>query len=246
MRKIINYESFSIQTLRHSIQTSFCATVLPLEVIALITAVQRLGCKQSLVMNAKSNTAIIFLCYITASQYQLYSLGSGSQYGFHRTACRKDVLFKLSDRGKKLTGGANNIIMQRRETTLSSCVKKCLEKDNCITINYKKPNEGSAEIENCQLLNILKANGVMVESTGWNHYEPVKQVLSSKNGNILINKHSFLQLQLSAQVHSLIDVYIKWFTRRIYRANSKMEEKTISILANENSSYLQLQYSQTS
>ena len=91
-------------------------------------------------MDAKSNTAIIFLCYITASQYQLYSLGSGSQYGFHRTACRKDVLFRLSDRGKILTGGANNIIMQRRETTLSSCVKKCLEKDNCITIICKDMN----------------------------------------------------------------------------------------------------------
>ena len=126
-------------------------------------------------MNAESKTVIIILWYITASQYQL--LGSGSDHGFHRTACRKDVLFKLTDRGKKLTGGANNIIQQGKEATLPSCVKRCLEKDNCITINYRKPNDGLAAVENCQLLNILKANGVMVESPGWNHYEPVKQVL---------------------------------------------------------------------
>ena len=128
-------------------------------------------------MSAKCNTAKIFLLYITASQHQLFSLGSGSEYGFHRTACRKDVLFKLTDRGKKLAGGANNIIQQRKEATLSSCVKACLGKDNCITINYKRPTDGSAAAENCQLLNISKSNGVMVESTGWNHYEPVKQVL---------------------------------------------------------------------
>ena len=126
-------------------------------------------------MNAESKTVMIFLWYITASQYQL--LGSGSEHGFHRTACRKGVLFKLTDRGKKLAGGASNIIQQRKEATLPSCVKRCLEKDNCITINYKRPTERSVAAENCQLLNILKANGVMAESPGWNHYEPVKQVL---------------------------------------------------------------------
>ena len=141
-------------------------------------------------MNAKSNTGVILLWCIIASQYRLFSFDNRNEYGFHRTACRKAVLFKLSDRGKKLTGGANSIIQQGKEATLSSCVKRCLDKDTCITINYKRPTKGSAAAENCQLLNISKSNGVMAESTGWNHYEPVKQVLIAiKERNILTYKH---------------------------------------------------------
>ena len=175
-------------------------------------------------MNAKSNTGVILLWCIIASQYRLFSFDNRSEYGFHRTACRKAVLFKLSDRGKKLTGGANSIIQQGKEATLSSCVKACLGKDNCITINYKRPTEGSAAAENCQLLNISKSNGVMVESTGWNHYEPVKQVLIAIKERQHFSLQA-LQLQQRAEVHLLIDICSKWFASRIFRANIKRKKR---------------------
>ena len=137
-------------------------------------------------MRATSNIALVILYYISGPLHTAFSSSSGSENGIHRTACRREVLFKLTDRGKKLAGGANNIILQRKEATLSGCVKRCLENDSCITINYKKLHQGSAATENCQLLDIMKSNGPMVESTGWNHYEPVKQVVSSENGKTLM------------------------------------------------------------
>ena len=111
-----------------------------------------------------------------ASLQNAFLLGSGTEYGIHRMQCRKDVLFKLIDRNKKLTGQNNNIIEKTNQISLSTCIKKCLDNSNCITINFKRPNEGLPQAENCQLLNILKANGSIVAESGWNHYEPVKQV----------------------------------------------------------------------
>ena len=134
----------------------------------------------------RANIALVILCYISGPLHTAFSSSSGSEYGIHRTACRREVSFKLTDEGKKLAGGVSNIIQQRKEATLSGCVMRCLHNDSCITINYKKLHQGSAATENCQLLDIVKANGSMVESTGWNHYEPVKQVVSSKSGKTLM------------------------------------------------------------
>ena len=145
-------------------------------------------------MKETSSITLIIFCYISGQLRTAFSSSNGSEYGFHRTVCRREVLFKLTVRGKKLAEAASNIIQQRKEATLSGCVKGCLENAGCITINYKKLTQGSAAIVNCQLLDIVKANGSMVENTGWNHYEPIKQVVSSRNGKTLMHKPCPLQL----------------------------------------------------
>ena len=122
------------------------------------------------------STINLFIFLYTVSLQKECLLSSAIAYGVHRLQCRKDVLFKLTDRDKKLTGQENNIIQQSKEFTLSHCAKKCLDMSKCTTINFKKWNQGLSQEENCQLLNILKVNGSMMTSKGWNHYEPVKQV----------------------------------------------------------------------
>ena len=122
-----------------------------------------------------SNIKLFLFLFIVSLQKKCL-LSSAIEYGIHRLQCRRDATFKLTDRDKKLTGQENNIIQQSKESTLSKCARKCLHTNNCITINFKKPNQGLSQEDNCQLLNILKVNGSMVTSKGWNHYEPSKQV----------------------------------------------------------------------
>ena len=96
--------------------------------------------------------------------------------GLYRTECRRDVLFKLTDRDKKLTGQASNVLLELKEQSLSGCSKKCLVNKSCKSTNFKKQDPDSSAEKNCQILDILKVNGSMTDVSGWNHYEPVKQV----------------------------------------------------------------------
>eukprot|EP00795_Rhopilema_esculentum_P011496 gene11496-21713_t len=94
----------------------------------------------------------------------------------HRSSCRRDVLMKATDRDKKLTGTAQNTILEIHADRLSLCAKRCTGAEKCMTINYKK-FPASLQENNCQLLDISKANQSisLTNASGWIHYEQVAQ-----------------------------------------------------------------------
>ncbi|XP_065070650.1 fibropellin-1-like isoform X7 [Rhopilema esculentum] len=95
----------------------------------------------------------------------------------HRSSCRRDVLMKATDRDKKLTGTAQNTILEIHAEKLSLCAKRCTGAEKCMTINYKR-FPASLQENNCQLLDISKANQSvsLTNAAGWIHYEQVAQV----------------------------------------------------------------------
>ena len=91
----------------------------------------------------------------------------------HRSNCRRDVVFKATDRDKKLILNPHNILSTVSASRLPLCARQCTSTFNCRSINYKQ-----AQAANCQILDIDKSNAsVVVENAiGWVHYDPVSQV----------------------------------------------------------------------
>ncbi len=119
-------------------------------------------------------TVSALLLYNTILSASVFNNG----HKIHRSSCRKDALFKLTDRNKKLQGQASNVIGSSRVKSLPLCVKLCMQPPNCRSINYKS-EPGSNTEKNCQLLDIDKSNSTaqLTEAAGWKHYEPVSQVI---------------------------------------------------------------------
>ncbi len=95
-------------------------------------------------------------------------------FQIHRSACRRDALFKATEKGKKLVG---DIAASVHVTSLAFCARRCSTFPTCRTLNYKKKPLSSEDL-NCQLLKVTKSNaGVTLSAVaGWNHYEPITQV----------------------------------------------------------------------
>lgn len=97
-----------------------------------------------------------------------------------RSACRRDVLMKMTDRNKKLVNTERDIISKKQVENVRFCVKDCNSESKCLSINFMQ-NGTTADEKNCHLLNITKANEVttLAIAEGWVHYEPVTQVCRS-------------------------------------------------------------------
>eukprot|EP00795_Rhopilema_esculentum_P000383 gene383-10047_t len=94
-------------------------------------------------------------------------------YGIHRTSCRRDALFKLTDRGKRISGIPTVEVLS--VTSRAICVRNCLRRVSCLSINFR--STGNNE-NNCELVDLNKSNSsaVLTTSAGWDHYEPVNQI----------------------------------------------------------------------
>lgn len=90
----------------------------------------------------------------------------------HRSACRRDTLFKRVDANHKLSGSGNVVL--RTAPALSYCVRDCLQLQRCLSVNYKYTGGEN----NCELLDLGKSNSTAILSAagGWHHYGPVLQV----------------------------------------------------------------------
>eukprot|EP00794_Sanderia_malayensis_P006995 gene6995-7780_t len=88
--------------------------------------------------------------------------------------CRKDALFKITDRDKKLGGVGANVISST-EQSLSNCLRSCIARQ-CRSFNYKAFD--NAILNNCEVLNINKTSSgsSLVVASSWKHYEPIEQV----------------------------------------------------------------------
>ena len=91
----------------------------------------------------------------------------------HRSSCRRDAIFKLTDRDKKLALNSANILKTISGVRLPVCANKCTSTFDCRSFNYKKEAR-----TNCQILDIDKSNAsvTLENAIGWNHYEPVETV----------------------------------------------------------------------
>ena len=89
-----------------------------------------------------------------------------------RSPCRRYAIFKATDRDSKVTAG---LISSQYASTLSACLKGCLDVANCQTFNFKEATTPSEN--NCELLSNTRSSGVTAV-TGWKHYEPVSQSVS--------------------------------------------------------------------
>eukprot|EP00794_Sanderia_malayensis_P014996 gene14996-16543_t len=96
-----------------------------------------------------------------------------AKYKIHRSSCRRDALFKIAGRDKKLVG---NILASVHVANLALCARQCTSSQSCQTINYKK--QFSGQELNCQLLNVTMESEevTLTASTGWMHYAPVLQL----------------------------------------------------------------------
>ena len=114
----------------------------------------------------------LFIIYLYTSLTE-----AASVIDIHRSRCRKDTLMKATDRDKKLTATASNIISRLHEKSLSLCTMKCVKNERCVSINYKK-SFANGEEKNCELLDLNKTSSSVTLSNenGWIHYEPVIQV----------------------------------------------------------------------
>ena len=91
----------------------------------------------------------------------------------HRSSCRRDAIFKLTDRDKRLVFNSANIVKTISGVRLPVCANRCTSTFECRSFNYKK-EEGI----NCQILDIDKSNAsvTLENAIGWNHYEPIETV----------------------------------------------------------------------
>ena len=122
-------------------------------------------------------------CMLIVSYYKVLYLNliiwpsTGSAQIF-RSSCRKDALFKATDRDKILSGLASNLLGSTRVTSLALCAKACVNLPRCVSFNYKKKPATGVE-KNCQLLDVDKGDSTaasLSSAAGWIHYEPVMQV----------------------------------------------------------------------
>ena len=94
-----------------------------------------------------------------------------------RSSCRRDTLMKSTDRDKKLTGTAQDIISENHVAGARYCVRLCTKELGCVSVNFKVTGSSEQEI-NCQLLRFAKSEGALTGVPGWRHYEPVFHVNS--------------------------------------------------------------------
>ena len=89
----------------------------------------------------------------------------------YRMECRRDAIYKATDKEKILNGG--NLVSVINTVTLSHWAKQCTSHIQCKSFNFKKT--GSS---NCQILDIDKRNssGKIENAPGWIHYDPVTTV----------------------------------------------------------------------
>ena len=89
----------------------------------------------------------------------------------HRLDCRRDAVFKATDKEKVLNGG--NILSIINTTSLAKCAKHCTSYNQSRSFNFKKKGDN-----NCQILDIDKRNssGKIENAPGWIHYDPVSEV----------------------------------------------------------------------
>eukprot|EP00112_Aurelia_sp_Birch-Aquarium-sp1_P024171 Seg750.16 transcript_id=Seg750.16/GoldUCD/mRNA.D3Y31 product=Fibropellin-1 protein_id=Seg750.16/GoldUCD/D3Y31 len=110
-----------------------------------------------------------FICLYTTLTESVSVIG-------HKSECRRDTLMKATDREKRLTRTASNIISELHVKSLSHCTLNCVRHDRCVSTNYKKSFVSEQE-KNCELLDVNKTLSSVTLSTanGWVHYEPVSQ-----------------------------------------------------------------------
>ena len=91
----------------------------------------------------------------------------------HRLECRRDAIYKATDKEKALTLTDGNVLAITNATKLAKCAKQCNSYSQCRSFNFKK--KGS---NNCQILDIDKKNssGKIENAPGWIHYDPVTTV----------------------------------------------------------------------
>lgn len=115
---------------------------------------------------------VIFFLFATIVCIHQYRI-SCEKTSLHRSSCRNDVLFKKTDAGKKLTEGQDVILMTA--VSLVHCIRSCLRKLQCLSVNYKMFTAGE---KNCELQDITKSNStsVITAASEWSIYQPVSQV----------------------------------------------------------------------
>ena len=96
-----------------------------------------------------------------------------TSYYIHRDNCRRYSLFKLSGTNTKVTGG---VILSIAVNSSSNCVRQCLGKPQCQSINFKPYSLD----KNCEILNNRKVTGQTSVAAGWKYYEPVRQTVRLK------------------------------------------------------------------
>ena len=94
----------------------------------------------------------------------------------HRSECRRDALYKATDRDKVLTSNDGKTLAVSTAETLSKCARYCTSHPQGRSFNFKKGGN-----PNCQVLDIDKTNssGRIENATGWIHYEPINQVCNA-------------------------------------------------------------------
>eukprot|EP00794_Sanderia_malayensis_P015802 gene15802-17395_t len=118
------------------------------------------------------NIAVIFL-------FIAFEASLSNSVKIFRSNCRRDGLFKVTDRNSILSGASSaNVVSATYKATPRECVRECLKILQCRSINFKEQSSTTSE-SNCQLLDIDKTNtSVVVKNTaefsGWKHYEPVE------------------------------------------------------------------------
>ena len=107
----------------------------------------------------------------------------------HRSSCRRDAIFKLTDRDETLALNSGSILKTISGVRLPVCANKCTSTFHCRSFNYK-----SKQSSICQILDIDKSNAsvTLENAVGWNHYEPIEMVCVFfwTNYLILLNMHS--------------------------------------------------------
>ena len=111
----------------------------------------------------------------------------------HRFECRRDAVYKATDKEKALTLTDGNFLAITNATKLAKCAKQCTSHSQCRSFNFKKTGRN-----NCQILDIDKANssGKIENAPGWIHYDPVAMVCNLMLSK-LIKLLPFLRFSLS-------------------------------------------------
>ena len=91
----------------------------------------------------------------------------------YRSQCRKDAIFKLTDKNTKVV---QNISRNFPAATLSHCARACLGDHTCKSINYSPSASFLTPENNCETLTTTKyesSQSMLSSQNGWNHYEPL-------------------------------------------------------------------------
>ena len=101
----------------------------------------------------------------------------------HRSACRRDALFKLEYKDKILMLQTGSALSLRTSQGLSKCAKECIILYLCLSFNFNKVLNDN----NCQLLNFNKTSHdrKLENQPNWNHYGTVTQVKPLNNSQLM-------------------------------------------------------------